>query len=147
MANGQQIAKQNLNKFLAWTQERKIANDWQDYLHRGKLHRTLIASECNFAKSVLQQNPSVKEALSLLEGELASANLIQPSTPTPARSKPSMPPFPSTDPNSTKFERRVKELEEKNILLKIENDHLRQSLKQYEMIEDNMLRSGLLPKL
>lgn len=50
MANGQQVAEQNLAAFIAWASS-KSDDDFREYVHRGKLKRSEIASECGFGKS------------------------------------------------------------------------------------------------
>ena len=144
MSNGQQKAQQNVERFLSWSTEREYLNDWRPYIYRGKLNRKIIAEECNFAKSVLLQNPTVREALSQLEIKLEKQGLFTTSSPSAIISLPSSIHQPQ---NNSVLEKRIKELEEKNLLLKAENEKIRMDLKKYELIEQTMLSSGLLPKL
>lgn len=39
-------------------------------MHRGRLKRSEIAAECGFGKSALVQNPVIRAALEVLQGEL-----------------------------------------------------------------------------
>ncbi|HXE98269.1 MAG TPA: VPA1267 family protein [Dongiaceae bacterium] len=59
--DGQQRAEQNLATFLSWMAS-KTYDDFREMVVRGQLSRQEIASECGFAKSVLLQNPRVKES-------------------------------------------------------------------------------------
>lgn len=70
MKSGQQLAQENVAKFASWIAEREAADDWNDYIRRGKLNRTTITEECDFALSVFQQNPAVKSDLEALEVRL-----------------------------------------------------------------------------
>lgn len=69
MANGQQIANENLAKFEAWIAEREAQDDKKDYILNGKLNRTEVAKELGFARSVWYQNPAVKELVAKLDNE------------------------------------------------------------------------------
>ena len=52
--SGQQLAKENILKFEAWTAERHAAGDWKDYVRGSKLNRSEIAMECGFGLSALR---------------------------------------------------------------------------------------------
>ena len=145
MANGQELAQQNIDKFLAWVKERKDCNDWEGYIYGDKLNRRIVAVECNFSKSVLKQNPAVKEALIQLEMELEEQGVFTFKAPSSLTSNKSL--EKESKLKTDKLDKRFKELEEKYILIKAENEHLRVKLKQYAFIEENMLKSGLLPSL
>ena len=61
MANGQQIANENLVKFEKWIAQRKAHGDKLEYIRNGKLNRTEVAKELGFGRSVFAQNPAVRE--------------------------------------------------------------------------------------
>lgn len=67
--SGQQKADKNHTTFLSWVASKTDA-DFREMVLRGQLNRKEIARECDFAKSVLLQNPRVKDALRTLEGQL-----------------------------------------------------------------------------
>ena len=69
MASGQQLAEQNVRTFIAWV-ESKTDEDFRAMASRGVLSRKEIAKECAFAKSALDQNPRIKQALRELESSL-----------------------------------------------------------------------------
>lgn len=76
MPSGREIAKENIEKFRKWIEERRAANDWVDYVHGNKLNRTEIANECIFSASALRQNPAIKKELKELEGELRDDGVL-----------------------------------------------------------------------
>ncbi|HQV09469.1 MAG TPA: VPA1267 family protein [Thauera sp.] len=67
--NGQQKADENLTTFTSWAAS-KTDSDLRDMVTRGQLNRMEISRECNFAKSVLLQNPRVRDSLKQLEADL-----------------------------------------------------------------------------
>ena len=69
MANGQQIANENLAKFEAWIAEREAQDDKIDYIQNGKLNRREVSKELGFGRSVFYQNPAVKELVAKLDSE------------------------------------------------------------------------------
>ena len=69
MANGQQIANENLIKFEKWIAQRKKQNDKIDYIRNGKLNRSEVAKELGFGRSVFAQNPAVKELAAKLDND------------------------------------------------------------------------------
>jgi hypothetical protein len=71
LANGQQIAEQNLQAFLAWQAQMSDA-DFRQMVVRRVLSRIEIARSCGFAKSALDQTPRIKRALQDLEEKLAT---------------------------------------------------------------------------
>ena len=149
--SGQQIAKENIAKFQSWVAERWTSNDWQYYLRGGKLNRSEIATECTFAKSVLQQNPVVKQALQDLEAQLESRGIIHRSqTSFEAANEAAGASAMAIDKRvmaaTSKAEARVKVLEEQNAALKAEVCDLREQLRRYDHLDDHLGRTGrLLP--
>ena len=75
MASGQQIAEENVKKFLAWTAS-KTDDDFRLLTLRGVLSRTDIAAECGFAKSALSQNPRIRDSLKDLETRLRERGVL-----------------------------------------------------------------------
>ena len=146
MANGQQLAAENLKRFESWSAERESAGDWSDYLRQGQLNRTEVAAECGFAKSVLRQNPAVKTALEALEGRLRAEGTLPPV-------KGERPPQTQDEASSasvgrrivtinSRTEQRVKALEEQNAALRAEVLELREQIKRYRMIDDHLAHTG-----
>lgn len=77
MANGQQIAEENVLTFMTWSLS-KEDSDFRNMAVRGSLSRTEIAAECGFAKSALRQNPKIKNALKTLEDRLRKRGILPP---------------------------------------------------------------------
>jgi hypothetical protein len=75
MANGKQLAEQNFQTFTVWLCSR-TDDDFRRLVSRGILSRKEIAAQCQFALSVLNQNPRVKAALSNKESELRLAGIL-----------------------------------------------------------------------
>ena len=61
--NGQQIAQENVAKVQRWISERDAVGDYVDYERQGKINRSSICAELDFARSVINQNPTVKALL------------------------------------------------------------------------------------
>ena len=142
--SGRQVAAANLQKFMAWIDERDRAGDWCDYIRQGALNRSEIAAECGFALSVLRQNPAVKTALAAIEDRLRQFNVMDGrKTPHGASSE-------APDASTTlaldrrilaakaKAEQRVKALEEQLAASKAENGHLRARLRDLAHLEEHL---------
>lgn len=158
--SGRQIAQLNLERFKQWIVERETAADWIDYVRGEKLNRTEIAVECGFAKSVLQQNPSVKAELDLLEVRLRLSGAFgTPSEPRTSTGAGSAACFGGYRPDDVaaaqtsvrralaakaKAESRVKSLEEQNGTLRAEIRDLRDRLSKLDMLDDHLGRTGRL---
>lgn len=77
MANGQELAKENVGKFNDW---HKTINDddFRAMEHNGQLKRKLVAKGCGFAVSVLRQNPRVRALFVDLEDDLRERGVLPP---------------------------------------------------------------------
>jgi hypothetical protein len=75
MANGQQKSLQNIECFLSWMASTQDDN-YKQIIFRGKLNRNEVAKGCGFSKSVLLQNPKVKELLNNLEKSLRKRGVL-----------------------------------------------------------------------
>lgn len=139
--SGRTQAVANLQRFNAWVSERTTANDWADYLRGDKLNRSEIAAECNFALSVVRQNPAVKAALEGLEARLRESGVTKQSIAPADEST-----FRATDlrilDSKSSAERRVKAVEEQNAALKAEVNDLKQQLKQYKFLDEHLATTG-----
>lgn len=149
--SGQQVAKDNIAKFQSWIAERDAACDWADYIRGGKLNRAEISAECAFARSVLQQNPAIKEGLQALEQRLVTEGILQATRIAPEASNDAAEASArATDKRimaaKGKAEARVKDLEEQNAALRTENHELREQLRQRDVRDEHLARTGrLLP--
>ena len=75
MANGQQLAEQNFQKFLKW-RDGKADDYFRRIERRGIINRTEILKECGFSRSALTQNPRILNALADLEGSLRERGIL-----------------------------------------------------------------------
>jgi hypothetical protein len=150
--SGQQIAQTNILKFRAWIADRRAAKDWHDYIRGGKLNRSEIAAECDFALSVLRQNPTVKDSLQDLEAELENLGIlpIQKGA-AKASCEAAMASEAVVEKKilavNSKAEARNKELEEKNAALCSEVSDLRNRLRAYEYLDKHLVSTGKLIRL
>jgi hypothetical protein len=141
--NGQQISKENQDKFTKWVHERNTANDWHNYIYRGKIMRREIAKECNFAESVTRQNPQVRNQIEELEINLAKRGVLTPDH-RPAEIKAAE----RRDKISSQFDKRkLNKLEQQNAQLFAENECLKEKLKHYNLFDEHLMETGRLGKL
>ncbi|ELR63725.1 hypothetical protein C942_03394 [Photobacterium marinum] len=77
MANGQELAKENVDKFNDWLKS-MTDDDFRVMEHRGSLKRKLVAKGCGFAVSVLRQNPKVRALFVDLEDDLRKRSILPP---------------------------------------------------------------------
>lgn len=143
MASGKEIAKDNVNKFEAWIAERREAKDWQDYCNRSatKLSRKDIAAECDFAVSVLRQNPAVKGLLMDLEAELVLSGVMKSDERTAEEKHIEQRMLLS----SSKDKERIKNLEEVVATQRAEIEELKRKLQRYGAMAEHLSRTGRLP--
>ena len=139
--SGQQKADQNLTTFLSWVASKSDA-DFREMVLRGQLNRKEIARECGFAKSVLLQNPRVKESLRSLETQLRERDILppvaDPATPAPVTDTP--------NPRAAADKARLKRLEAENAALRAEVMELRGQLQRYRLMDDVLSTTGRLPR-
>lgn len=75
MANGQQLAKVYLDRFIAW-KDSQNEEDYKAIIFNRKLHRGKIAEAIGSSKSVLTQNSKIKTELQSLEKELRDKGVL-----------------------------------------------------------------------
>jgi hypothetical protein len=140
--NGQQRSEQNLATFISWVAS-KTDLDFREMVARGQLSRQEIARECGFAKSVLLQNPRVKDCLRVLEEQLRTRQVLPPvvessevKTPQPA----------ALDQRAAADKARLKRLESENASLRAELTLVRGDLERFRLIDDVLCSTGRLPR-
>lgn len=139
--SGQQKADQNLATFLSWVASKTDA-DYREMILRGQLSRKEIARECGFAKSVLLQNPRVRDALRTLEAQLRDRDILPPV----ADPAPSAPLTDAPNPRVAADKARLKRLEAENAALRAEVMELRGRLGRYRLMDDVLSSTGRLPR-
>lgn len=145
MASGQQLAEENVNKFLVWVTS-KTDDDFRSMALRGVLSRTDIAAECGFAKSVLSQNPRIRGSLKELEEQLRGRGVL----PKPAAEATGSPLEPRTRQaegvGSARDAERLKRLEQENASLRAELAEVKRALARYAVLQDALAETGRLPR-
>lgn len=146
MANGKQLSAQNIEIFTRWLESKKD-DDLKQIVSRGVLSRVEIARECGFSKSVLDQNPRIKNMLLLKEEALSVSGIL------PLKSSSVL--IVTEEPNQTLTKReqsRLTHLETLNatqiaeiIHLKDVINTLQQELTQYKMISNMIALTGRAP--
>jgi hypothetical protein len=144
VASGQQLADENVRLFAAWQAEKSDA-DYKEMVVRGGLSRTEIAKECGFAKSVLAQNPRVKESLLALETALRTRGVLPPLAVTSGTGEaPAASAGPATSGRTD--QERLRRLEQENALLRAEVAELRSVLSKQLVLKEALALSGRLPR-
>jgi hypothetical protein len=144
MASGQQVAEQNLAAFIAWSS--KPVDDFREYVHRGKLKRSEIASDCGFGKSALVQNPAIKNALEELEERLRGAGVL-PHLSVTTQLTVEEPPMRDREAKQRRQDgQRLNSLEQENAALRAELAEAKAMLKQFSLLSDFMQQTGRLPR-
>ena len=143
MANGRQVAEENLAAFISWAAS-KSDDDFREYTHRGKLKRAEIASECGFGKSALVQNPAIRSALETLEDNLRSRGTLPPLASSLPESSP-----PTRDREAKQRRQdaqRLNSLEQENAALRTELTQAKTMLERYKLLSSFMEETGRLPR-
>lgn len=143
LLNGQQKADQNLATFLSWA-ARKADAEYREMVVRGQLNRKEIARECEFAKSVLLQNPRVRESLKTLEASLRERGILP--LPAVAESESLVAAVTTPSPRAAADKARLKRLEAENAALKAELIVLRSQLDRYRVMDSVLSSTGRLPR-
>lgn len=138
MASGQQIAKQNFEKFQSWIEERSVSDDWRDYIRGAYLNRTEIARECGFALSALRQNPAIKSLLTAKEEELKAAGILSGDRADANESSAAK----RASQSTSKDKARIKALEEQNAAQKAQIVALEESLRRFKLFDEHLAETG-----
>ncbi len=142
--NGQQKADQNLSTFLSWAASKADA-DYREMALRGQLNRKEISRECGFAKSVLLQNPRVRDSLKSLEAGLRERGVLPPLAVVEGETTVAAAAA-STNPRAAADKARLKRLEAENAALKAELMELRGQLDRYRVMDNVLSSTGRLPR-
>lgn len=142
MASGQQLAEQNVWSFIAWA-ESKTDDDFRAMASRGVLSRKEIAKECAFAKSALDQNPRIKQALRELENTLRLRGVL----PVAVQHEPNATLMrESGNIRGAQDAERLRRLEQENASLRAEVAELRHALAKHSVLQEALTRTGRLPR-
>lgn len=145
MANGPQLAEENVRKFATWAAG-QTDEDFRSMARRGVLSRTDIAAECGFAKSVLSQNPRIRDSLKELEEQLRRRGVL----PKPVAEATGSPSELRTRQvegvSSARDAERLKRLEQENASLRAELTEVKRALSRYGVLQDALAETGRLPR-
>ena len=145
MASGQQVAEQNLKAFISWSAS-KSEDDFREYVYRGKLNRSEIATECGFGKSALVQNPAIKTALEALETRLRGAGVLSDSSATDQLSNQEPPMHDREAKQRRQDSQRLNSLEYENASLRAELAQAKALLERYKLLSSFLEETGRLPR-
>lgn len=106
------------------------------------MNRGEICRECSFSRSVLTQNPRVREALHQLEERLRKTGVLPPL----AAPGGSLPLRIKGQIQASSDAERLKRLEAENSALRVELADLREQLKRFKAIESVLAETGRLPR-
>ncbi|MBS0340626.1 MAG: hypothetical protein JSS56_08865 [Proteobacteria bacterium] len=145
MSSGRQLGEKNAQTFIAWAAS-KTDSDFRAMTIRGVLARKEVAKECGFAKSALDQNPRIKEALRDLEDDLRLRGVLPPlAVPDPAVPQSSLMREPSRLRAAQETE-RLRRLEQENAGLKAEVAELKRALEKHVVLREALALTGRLPR-
>ena len=144
MANGRAVAEQNVQAFEAWKTS-KTDDDFRSMVYRGQLSRKEVSTECGFARSVLDQNPRVKESLNELEKALRARGVLPSEVETPEDD--AAPPIREPGKLRGAIEaERLRRLETENAALKAEVAELKRALEKYAVLSEALALTGRVPR-
>ena len=138
--NGQERAEENFLAFQDWAAAGSDA-DFRERVTKGQLNRGEICRECGFGRSVLVQNPRIKDALQELETRLRARGVLPtkaPSDVVPLRLKGQL--------QATTDAERLRKVEAQNAGLRAELTELRRQIKRFEAIEALLAETGRLAR-
>lgn len=143
----QQTADETLAAFVSWAAT-KTDDDFREYVHRGKLKRAEIATECGFGRSAIVQNPAIKAALHELEESLRTRGVL-PNEAAFNGSPVSSDELPVRDKEAKQRHQdgqRVMALEQENAALKAELRYAKEMLERYKLLAKFIEETGRLPR-
>ena len=139
--NGQERAAENLKAFSKWVLG-KSDSDFREIIVQGRLSRGEISRECAFSRSVLTQNPRVKDALRQLEDRLRSAGVLPPEIAQgdapPLRVRGQLQAYSDAE--------RLRKVEGENAALRAEVFELRRQLLRLKNLDEHVGQTGRLPR-
>lgn len=145
MANGQQIAEENVHKFAAWAAS-KTDSDFRSMAIRGVLSRADIAAECGFAKSALSQNPLIRASLRELEEQLRTRGVLPKAVSDLNEGALQTTPQIGLPTAGSRDAERIKRLEQENASLRAELEQMKRLLARYTVLQEALAESGRLPR-
>jgi hypothetical protein len=145
MANGQQKARENIDKFDIWVATQSD-DDFRQIAFRGKLKRGEIATAAGFGKSVLIQNPEVAARLKILENALRVRGVLPPMTEAGKVAEGQPKEYDQSVRRRQLDANKVGRLEQENIELKAKVRELEARLERFGELSDTLADMGFMPR-
>lgn len=139
MANGQQIAAENVRKIKLWIEERKRVKDYLDYEHQGRINRSSLSEELGFARSVVTQNGEVNRLISEAEELWFSERQKDDDKALEAASE-------RSERKSVLTAAENSRLMDENAKLRAENAILKSQLRRYAAMAEVLAETGIAPR-
>lgn len=145
MASGRQVGEENVLIFSRWMASKTDA-DYRAMSLRGVLSRKEIAKECGFAKSALDQNPRIKEALRELEDGLRARGILPSAVVRAPGALQGQRMYQAGIKQALLDAERLRRLEQENASLRAENTELKRLLGQHAILREALVLTGRLPR-
>lgn len=139
--NGQERGAEHFDAFQRWAKELSDA-DARSIVRGGQLHRAEICKAVGCARSVLQQNPRVKQALQELEQCLRERGVL----PALQPQSEDLPVRAAGQLQRATDRERLKQLEVENASLRAALNEMRKRLQRWEAVNEHLAATGRLPR-
>lgn len=143
MANGKQLAEQNVTTFETWLAS-KTEDDFRAMACRGVLSRKEIAKECAFAQSALTQNPRIRAQLKAKEDVLRAQGLLPSRTSLLHDGDSSLPMRKPDELRTAARAEYIRRLENDIAALRAELEEFKRKLERYELLDEALAATGRL---
>ena len=137
MPSGRDLAKRYADRLQQWIAERDALEDFAGYERQGKVNRAALCAELDFGRSVVNQNPAVRQRLSDAEKRWYGTGGSRQASEA-ARER--------AESRATRTQRELSNAHDQVAKLKAENVLLRERLRKYETLEDVLVETGRLPR-
>lgn len=138
MASGRELAKDYAARVKAWVVERDGAQDYHDYERDGKINRAELCAELDFGRSVVSQNPAVRECLQEAESRWYEPREMNRQAHEAARNR--------AESKSYRTSRDLSKALDDVAKLQAENVLLRKRLQKYVTLEEVLIETGRMPR-
>lgn len=145
MANGQQKSQQNLDAFQTWVATQSD-EDFKQIVFRGQLNRVEVAKAVGCGKSALNQNPSLRDELKLLEKNLRNKGVLPPLTETAKKDADKPKQYDNTSSRRLLDSKRLSSLEAENLELNAKVKELESKLERFGELSETLSEMGFMPR-
>lgn len=133
-----QKAKENAEKLTAWIAERDAQQDFVEYERQGKINRQALCEELDFSRSVVTQNPAVKQLIADAEARWYDTQLLDSKAHDAARER--------SEKRVAQTNADVSLLQDELAKLKAENAALKRALQKYAAMDEVIQATGYSPR-